>query len=82
MTLLSLKYMTLFLHNKARKSDGGVEMIKTIWKVISHLGTRFIFFNNGNLSSGDSNFFGINWLNYRDMHVGDADFWFITSFWS
>ena len=37
--LLSLKYMTLFLHNKVRKSDGGVEMIKTIWKVISHLGT-------------------------------------------
>ena len=36
---LSLNYMTLFLHNKARKSDGGVEMIKTIWKVILHLGT-------------------------------------------
>lgn len=36
---LSLKYMTLFLHNKASKSDGGVEMIKTIWKVILHLGT-------------------------------------------
>ena len=31
--------MTLFLHNKARKSDGGVEMIKTIWKVISHMAT-------------------------------------------
>ena len=31
--------MTLFLHNKSRISDGGVEMIKTIWKVISHMAT-------------------------------------------
>jgi hypothetical protein len=35
----SLKYMTLFFHNKARKSDGGVEMIKTAFKVISNMCT-------------------------------------------
>ena len=40
--LLSLLNMTLFLHNKARKSDGGAEMVKTIWKVISHMGTFYI----------------------------------------